>query len=137
MYKLGVKFIKINSVLLEEEVYVVVKIFLLDGKEVFIIIKEKEIIVVDGDVVVFVLEVKENGEEFIIFKVIVENGIVKLKIKLCLKGDEDLKMWKEKLFKGKKEEVYIYIFKSENIIIMDDNKKKFVVIILNNVKEGK
>ncbi|WP_281310412.1 peptidoglycan DD-metalloendopeptidase family protein [Flavobacterium flavigenum] len=137
LYKLGAKFIKINSAPLEEEVYVVAKTFLLDGKEVSITIKEKETIVVDGDAAVPVLEAKENGEELTTLKATVENGIAKVKIKLRPKADEDLKKWKEKLLKGKKEEAYTYTFKSEETTITVDNKKKFAAIILKNAKEGK
>jgi predicted chitinase len=137
LYKLGAKFIKINSAPLEEEVYVVVKTFLLDGKEVSITIKEKETIVVNGDAAVPVLEAKENGEELTALKATVENGIAKVKIKLRPKADEDLKKWKEKLLKGKKEEAYTYTFKSEETTITVDNKKKFAAIILKNAKEGK
>jgi len=136
LYKLGAKFIKINSAPLEEEVYVVAKTFLLDGKEVSIQIKEKEAIVVNADVAVPVLEAKENGEEFTILKATVENGIAKVKVKLRPKADEDLKIWKEKLLKGKKEESYRYTFKNDTTITVN-NKKKFAAIILNNAKEGK
>lgn len=136
LYKLGAKFIKINSAPLEEEVYVVAKTFLLDGKEVSITIKEKEAIVVDADTDVPVLEAKEDGAELTTLKAIVENNLAKVKIKLRPKADEDLKTWKEKLLKGKKEGVYSYTFKNETVIT-DTNKKQFAGIILNNAKEGK
>ncbi|CAD0009512.1 lysozyme family protein [Flavobacterium chungangense] len=135
--KLGANYIKINNAPLEEEVYVVAKTFLLDGKEVSITIKEKEAIVVDADAAVTVLEAKENGEELTILKATVENGIAKVKVKLRPKADEDLKIWKEKLLKGKKEESYTYTFKSEETTITDTNKKQFAAIILKNAKEGK
>ena len=135
--KLGAEYKKINSAPLEEEVYVVAKTFLLDGKEVSITIKEKEAIVVDADAAVPVLEAKEDGAELTTLKATVENGIAKVKVKLRPKADEDLKVWKEKLLKGKKEETYTYTFKSEKTTITDDNKKKFATIILNNAKEGK
>jgi predicted chitinase len=135
--KLGVEYKKINSAPLEEEVYVVAKTFLLDGKEVSITIKEKEAMVVDADATVPVLEAKENGEELTTLKATVENGIAKVKVKLRPKADEDLKIWKEKLLKGKKEEAYTYTFKSEETTITVDNKKQFAAIILKNAKEGK
>jgi muramidase (phage lysozyme) len=135
--KLGAEYKKINSAPLEEEVYVIAKTFLLDGKEVTITIKEKEAIVVDTDVAVPVLESNENGEELTILKATVENGIAKVKVKLRPKADEDLKIWKEKLLKGKKEEAYTYTFKSKKTTIEDNNKKELAAIILKNAKEGK
>ncbi len=134
--KLGANYIKINSAPLEEEVYVVAKTFLLDGKEITIKIKEKETILVDADADVPVLEAKEDGGELTILKATVENGLAKVKIKLRPKTDEDLKAWKEKLLKGKKGEAYSYTFKTETVIT-DSNKKQFATIILNNAKEGK
>lgn len=136
LYKLGANYIKINSAPLEEEVYVVAKTFLLDGKEVSITIKEKETILIDADANVPVLEAKEDGAELTTLKATVEKGIAKVKIKLRPKADEDLKEWKEKLLKGKKEEAYRYTFKNETVIT-DSNKKQFAAIILNNAKEGK
>ncbi|MFB9110641.1 hypothetical protein [Flavobacterium gyeonganense] len=135
--KLGAEYKKINSAPLEEEVYVVAKTFLLDGKEVSIQIKEKDAVLGETDADLTVLEAKENGEELTILKATVENGIAKVKVKLRPKADEDLKVWKEKLLKGKKEEAYTYTFKSEKTTITDDNKKKFAAIILKNAKEGK
>jgi hypothetical protein len=137
LYKLGAEFKKINSAPLEEEVYVVAKTFLLDGKEVSITIKEKEAIIVDADADLQVTEAKENGAELTTLKATVENGIAKVKIKLRPKADEDLKKWKEKLLKGKKDEAYSYKFKSENTTITDSNKKQLTAVILNNAKEGK
>ncbi|WP_281234462.1 hypothetical protein [Flavobacterium gelatinilyticum] len=136
LYKLGANFIKINSAPLEEEVYIVAKTFLLDGKEVSITIKEKETILIDADANVPVLEAKEDGVELTTLKATVEKGLAKVKIKLRPKADEDLKEWKEKLLKGKKEESYTYTFKNETVIT-DSNKKQFATIILNNAKEGK
>ncbi|WP_163400377.1 M23 family metallopeptidase [Flavobacterium fluviatile] len=136
LYKLGANYIKINNAPLEEEVYVVAKTFLLDGKEVSITIKEKETIIVDADTAVPVLEAKEDGAELTTLKATVENGIAKVNVKLRPKDDEDLKTWKEKLLKGKKEEAYTYTFKNDTAITVD-NKKQFAAIILKNAKEGK
>jgi len=136
LYKLGANFIKINSAPLEEEVYVVAKTFLLDGKEVSITIKEKESILEEADADLTVLEAKEDGAELTTLKATVEKGLAKVKIKLRPKADEDLKTWKEKLLKGKKDESYTYTFKNETVIT-DANKKQFATIILNNAKEGK
>jgi predicted chitinase len=138
LYKLGAEFKKINSAPLEEEVYVVAKTFLLDGKEVSITIKEKDIIVVDADAdaAIPVTEAKENGAELTTLKATVENGIAKIKVKLRPKADEDLKKWKEKLLKGKKEGTYSYKFKNDTTITAD-NKKQLATIICNNAKQGK
>ncbi|MBE0393782.1 peptidoglycan DD-metalloendopeptidase family protein [Flavobacterium sp. PL002] len=137
LYKLGAEYKKINSAPLEEEVFVVAKTYLLDGKEVSITIKEKEAIVVDADADVNVVEAKENGAELTTLKATVENDIAKIKIKLRPKADEDLTKWKEKLLKGKKEGTYSYTFKSERTTITDNNKKELARIILKNAKEGK
>jgi murein DD-endopeptidase MepM/ murein hydrolase activator NlpD len=112
LYKLGAEFKKINSAPLEEEVYVVAKTFLLDGKEVSITIKEKEAIIVDADADFQVTEAKENGAELTTLKATVENGIAKVKIKLRPKADEDLKKWKEKLANGKEDGTHKYTVKS-------------------------
>lgn len=111
LYKLGANFVKINSAPLEEEVYVVAKTFLLDGKEVTITIKEKEAIVVDADADVPVTEAKENGAELTTLKATVENGIAKVKVKLRPKADEDLTKWKEKLAGNKKDGTHKYTVK--------------------------
>jgi predicted chitinase len=112
LYKLGANFIKINSAPLEEEVYVVAKTFLLDGKEVSITIKEKEAIVVDADADVTVLEAKENGAELTTLKATIEDGIAKIKVKLRPKADEDLTKWKEKLAGNKKDGTHKYTVKN-------------------------
>ncbi|TRX36207.1 peptidoglycan DD-metalloendopeptidase family protein [Flavobacterium sp. ZT3R18] len=112
LYKLGANFIKINSAPLEEEVYVVAKTFLLDGKEVTIKIKEKEAIMVDPDADVTVVEAKENGAELTTLKATVENGIAKVKVKLRPKADEALATWKEKLAGNKKDGTHKYTVKN-------------------------
>ena len=110
--KLGAEYKKINSAPLEEEVYVIAKTFLLDGKEVTITIKEKEAIVVETDAAVPILEAKENGTELTTLKATVENGIAKLKVKLRPKADDALATWKEKLAGNKKDGTYNYIVKN-------------------------
>jgi GH24 family phage-related lysozyme (muramidase)/murein DD-endopeptidase MepM/ murein hydrolase activator NlpD len=119
LYKLGANFIKINSAPLEEEVYVVAKTFLLDGKEVSITIKEKEAIVVDADADVNVLEAKENGAELTTLKATVENGIAKVKVKLRPKAEEALATWKEKLAGNKKDGTHKYTVKNAFIVNRD------------------
>ena len=136
LYKLGANYIRLNSAPLEEEVYVVANTYLLDGKEVTIKIKEKEAVLVDANADVMVLEAKENGAEITTLKATVENGIAKVKIKLRPKADEDLKKWKEKLLKGKKDGTYSYTFKNKTTIT-ESNKKQLATIILNNAKQGK
>ncbi|WP_310556888.1 peptidoglycan DD-metalloendopeptidase family protein, partial [Flavobacterium sp.] len=83
-----------------------------------------------------VLEGKENGAEITVLKAMVEKGVARIKIKLRPKADTDLKTWKEKLIKGKKEGTYSYKFKNPTTIT-DSNKKQLATIILNNAKEGK
>ncbi|WP_395075707.1 peptidoglycan DD-metalloendopeptidase family protein [Flavobacterium sp.] len=106
--KLGANFIKINSAPLEEEVYVVAKTFLLDGKEVTLKIKEKDAVLVGADGDLNVLEAKENGAEITALKATVENGIAKVKIKLRPKADDVLVTWKEKLANGKEDGTHKY-----------------------------
>jgi predicted chitinase len=136
LYKLGAEYKKINSAPLEEEVYVVAKTFLLDGKEVSITIKEKEAIIVDADADFQVTEAKENGVELTTLKATVENGIAKVRVKLRPKADEDLKKWKEKLLKGKKDGTYSYKFKNPTTIT-ETNKKSLASAIATNAKQGK
>jgi GH24 family phage-related lysozyme (muramidase)/murein DD-endopeptidase MepM/ murein hydrolase activator NlpD len=134
LYKLGAEFKKINSAPLEEEVYVVAKTFLLDGKEVTIKIKEKDAIVVDADADIPVTEAKENGVELTTIKATVENGIAKVKIKLRPKADEDLKTWKEKLA-GIKDGTHTYKFGSDgNNTATAEQKKKIAGIIASKIK---
>ena len=108
LHKLEANFIKINSAPLEEEVYVVAKTFLLDGKEVTIKIKEKEAVLVGAGADLTVLEAKENGAEITTLKATVEKGIAKVKIKLRPKGDETLTTWKETLANGIKDGTHKY-----------------------------
>ena len=107
-FKLAANFVKINSAPLEEEVYVVAKTFLLDGKEVTIKIKEKDAVLVAVDADLTVLEAKENGAEITALKATVEKGIAKVKIKLRPKADDALATWKEKLANGKEDGTHKY-----------------------------
>jgi GH24 family phage-related lysozyme (muramidase)/murein DD-endopeptidase MepM/ murein hydrolase activator NlpD len=135
-YKLAPQYTPITSAPLEEEVFVVANTYLLDGKEVIIKIQEKEPILVAANGDLPVLEAKENGAEITTLKATVENGIAKVKIKLRPKEDEDLKKWKEKLLKGKKDGTYSYKFKNDTTITAA-NKKQLATTILNNAKQGK
>jgi murein DD-endopeptidase MepM/ murein hydrolase activator NlpD len=121
-FKLGANFIKINSAPLEEEVYVVAKTYLLDGKEVTITIKEKEAVLVAANGDLTVLEAKENGAEITALKATVEGGIAKVKIKLRPKADETLATWKEKLANGKEDGTHKYDVKSPFTVSGDLDK---------------
>jgi murein DD-endopeptidase MepM/ murein hydrolase activator NlpD len=101
---------------------VVAKTFLLDGKEVTIKIKEKDVIVVDADADIPVTEAKENGAELTTLKATVENGVAKIKVKLRPKTDEDLKKWKEKLANGIKDGTYKYTVKNTFKVSSDLDK---------------
>ncbi|MEI7488815.1 MAG: glycoside hydrolase family 19 protein, partial [Chryseobacterium sp.] len=134
LYKLGPEFVRINSAPLEEEVYVVARTMLLDGKEVSINIREKEKIVVEKDANLPVLEAKENGSELTTLKAVAEKGIAKVKIKLRPKSDEDLKTWREKL-SGVKDGTYTYKFGGDgNKTATAEQKKKIAGIIANKIK---
>ena len=65
-----------------------------------------------------------------------EKNIAKVKIKLRPKANADLKTWKEKLLKGKKDGTYSYKFKNVTTIT-ESNKMQLATIILNNAKQGK
>ena len=133
--KLEANFKKISSAPLEEEVYVVAKTFLLDGKEVTIKIKEKEAVLVGPGSDLTVLEAKENGAEITTLKAIVEKGIAKVKIKLRPKGDDTLKTWKENLA-GVKDGTHTYTFASDNINLTPEQKKKVAGIIAGKIKDA-
>ncbi len=135
-YKLGADYKRINSAPLEEEVFLVASTINLEGKEVSINIYEKEEVLKGRLEMIPVLEAKENGAELTTLKATVENGIAKVKVKLRPKSDEDLKKWKEKLSKGKKDGIYSYKFKNDTTITTD-NKKQLATIICNNAKQGK
>jgi muramidase (phage lysozyme) len=132
--KLGPIFVRINNAPLEEEVYVVAKTMFLDGKEVSINIKEKEAILVEKDVNLPVLEAKENGAEITVLKAVAQNGLVKIKIKLRPKSDENLVTWKDKL-SGIVDGTYTYKFGSNgNKTATIEQKKKIAGIIANKIK---
>lgn len=135
LYKLGPELVKINNAPLEEEVFVVAKTALLDGKEVTIKIKEKDAVLVGKDADLPVLEAKENGNEITALKATAQNGIAKVKIKLRPKSPEDLKTWKEKL-KGIKDGTHTYSFgKDGNNTATPQQKKKIAEIIANKIKK--
>ncbi|AUX18823.1 hypothetical protein [Flavobacterium columnare] len=122
VYKLGANFVKINNAPIEEEIYVVAKTVLLDGKEVNIKIKEKEAIIGSAGADLPVQEAKKDGAELTTLKATVEKGEAKIKIKLRPKSDEDLKKWKEKLA-GIKDGQHTYSFGGKNDTSTDAKKK--------------
>jgi predicted chitinase len=134
LYKLGPVMVRINNAPLEEEVFVVAKTMLLDGKEVSINIKEKEEYLVAKDANLPVMEAKENGAELTTLKATAQNGIAKVKIKLRPKSDETLKEWHEKL-SGKKDGTHTYKFGGTNKTGTADEKKRIAGVIANKIKD--
>ncbi|WP_449399284.1 glycoside hydrolase family 19 protein [Chryseobacterium wanjuense] len=134
LYKLGPVMTPINSAPLEEEVFVVAKTMLLDGKEVSINIKEKEELLLAKDADLPVLEAKENGAELTTLKATAQNGLAKIKIKLRPKSDETLKEWREKL-SGKKDGTHTYKFGGTNKTGTAEEKKRIAGVIANKIKD--
>ncbi|MET2996564.1 hypothetical protein ABXT01_11590, partial [Flavobacterium columnare] len=134
VYKLGSNLVKINNAPLEEEIYIVAKTVLLEGKEVNIKIKEKEEILIAKAADLPVQEAKKDGAELTTLKATVEKGEAKIKIKLRPKSDEDLKKWKEKLA-GIKDGQHTYTFGGKNDISTDAKKKTVAGIIIKKIKD--
>ncbi|SEM48717.1 Predicted chitinase [Chryseobacterium taichungense] len=134
LYKLGPVMTPIKSAPLEEEVFVVAKTLLLDGKEVSINIKEKEELLLANGASLPVVEAKENGQELTTLKATAQNGLAKIKIKLRPKSDETLKEWREKL-SGKKDGTHVYKFGGTNKTATAEEKKSIAGIIANKVKD--
>ncbi|QYS89198.1 hypothetical protein [Flavobacterium davisii] len=134
LYKLGANFVKIKNAPLEDEIYVVAKTVLLDGKEVNIKIKEKEEILIAKTADLPVQEAKKEGAELTTLKATVEKGEAKIKIKLRPKSDEDLKKWKEKLA-GIKDGQYTYTFGGKNDTSTDAKKKTVAGVIIKKIKD--
>ncbi|MDQ1163154.1 murein DD-endopeptidase MepM/ murein hydrolase activator NlpD [Chryseobacterium sp. SORGH_AS 447] len=133
LFKLGPEFVKINSVPIGEEVYVVAKTYLLDGKEVTINIKEKDALFVAKDADLTVLEAKENGNEITVLKAVVQKNTAKIKIKLRPKADEKLAEWREKL-NGVKDGSHTYIFGGNNATATDKQKRDVAKTIADKIK---
>ncbi len=150
-FKLGAEFKKVTSAPLEDKLYLVARTSGLNGKQATIIIKEK-----DGQLkgaagaVLPVLEITEAqmeqatpaggevpGTEKTQFTATIENGIAKVPIHLRPKSDDELKQWKEKLKKGKKDGEYSYSFAGATAIADENGKKNIAKAILTNAKEGK
>jgi predicted chitinase len=150
IFKLGAEFKKVESTPLEDKLYLVAKTMLLEGKEVKIIIKEKDgLIKGSADAVLPVLEITEEqmeqkatsgevaGTEKTEFSGVVKDNLVKIPIHLRPKSDEELKQWKEKISKGKEDGDYTYKFGGPTSIKNEAEKKSIAGIILNNAKDGK
>ncbi len=133
-FKLGEEFKRIASAPLEDKVYLVASSYLLEGKNAKIIIKEKDgLIKGSADAVLPALEITEaqmeqseplketertEKTEFsgTIKKVTTKNTkgeetkseMLIIPIQLRPKSDDDLKIWKEKIAKGKKDGTHTY-----------------------------
>ncbi|WP_052248505.1 peptidoglycan DD-metalloendopeptidase family protein [Chryseobacterium taiwanense] len=149
-FKLGTEFKRVDSAPLEDKLYLVARTMLLDGKQVKIIIKEKDgLIKGTTDSVLPVLEITEEqmeqkansgevaGTEKTEFSGVVKDNMVKIPIHLRPKSDEELKQWKEKINKGKEDGTYTYKFGGPTSIKNETEKKSIAGTILNNAKTGK
>lgn len=151
IFKLGAEFKKINSAPLEAKVYLVARTSGLNGKQATVIIKEKDgLIKGSAGAVLPVLEITEaqmeqasasgdevQGTEKTEFTAKIENGIAKIPVHLRPKSDDELKQWKEKLDKGKKDGDYNYTFAGATTIADENGKKSIAKAIYANAKEGK
>lgn len=146
-FKLGTEFKKIQSAPLEEKVYLVATGYLLEGKQATITIKEKDGILKGApDAVLPVIEITEQqmddpaaaveGTEKSTFTGTIENGMVKIPVQLRPKSEEDLKLWKDKLTKGKEDGEYTYKFAGDLTIDDEKEKKTIAASILKNAKGG-
>ena len=147
-YKLGPEFKRIASAPLEDKVYLVASSYLLEGKNAKILIKEKDgLINGSADAVFPSLELTEaqmeqseplkesertektefsgtikkvntkndKGEE-------TESEMLIVPIQLRPKSDDDLKIWKEKLAKGKQDGTHTY--KANNPFTIENEQEK-------------
>lgn len=149
-FKLGAEFKKINSAPLEAKVYLVARTSGLNGKQATLIIKEKDgLIKGSAGAVLQALEITEaqmehtsaaagevQGTEKTEFTATIENGVAKVPIHLRPKSDDELKIWKEKVLKGKEDGEYTYKFGGQNIITDENSKKRTAETILRNAKNG-
>ncbi len=149
-FKLEAEFKKVENAALGDKLYLVAKTMLLDGKQVKIIIKEKDgLINGTADSVLPILEITEEqmeqkvsnkeipGTEKIEFSGVVKGNIVKIPIHLRPKSDEELKQWKEKINKGKENGNYTYKFGGPTNIKNKAEKTSVAETVLNNAKGGK
>ena len=150
VFKLGAEFKKINKAPLDSRVYLVAHATGLNGKEATIVIKEKDgFLKGSADAVLPVLEITEaqmeqasqagtevQGTEKTEFKATIQNGIAKVPVHLRPKSNDDFKVWREKLAKGKEDGEYTYKFGSDTTITNDNDKRRIADIILTNAKKG-
>jgi murein DD-endopeptidase MepM/ murein hydrolase activator NlpD len=150
VFKLGAEFKKINSAPLDSKVYLVARTSGLNGKQATIIIKEKDgFLKGSAGAVLPVLEITEEqmeqaspttgeipGTEKTEFKATIENGMAKVPVHLRPKSNDDLKIWREKLAKGKEDGEYTYKFGGPNPIANEADKRRIADIILGIAKKG-
>ncbi len=141
-----IKFEKIDSSALESDIYVFAKTGNLDGKEITILIQEKEELLVGANAALPVLkrddtveevQKSEDLEEITELKATIDEGTVSIPIRLRPKSDEDFKEWQDKIAKGKEDGTYTYTFgNTAGTTITAENKTKFAGIIAKNTNEG-
>lgn len=149
-FKLGAELKKISSAPLDTKLYLVARTAGLNGKQATLIIKEKDgLLKGSAGAVLPVLEITEAqmeqaapatgevpGAEKSQFTATIENGIAKVPIHLRPKSNDELKIWKDKLTKGKEDGEYTYKFGGDNIIADEEAKKRIAATILRNAKNG-
>lgn len=149
-FKLEAEFVKISSAPLETKLYLVAKAYVLEDKQATIIIKEKDgLIKGSADSVLPILEITEAemeqatpttgevpGTEKSEFTGTIKDGLVKIPVHLRPKSADDLKTWRDKLAKGKKDADYTYKFGGTNEIKDEAGKKTVAAAILRNIKNG-
>lgn len=149
-FKLGAELKKINSAPLDTKLYLVARTSGLNGKQATLIIKEKDgLLKGSAGAVLPVLEITEAqmeqaaptkgevpGTEKTQFTATIENGVAKVPIHLRPKSNDELKIWKDKLNKGKEDGEYTYKFGGSNNVADDNAKKTVAATILRNAKNG-
>ncbi|MBW7676325.1 peptidoglycan DD-metalloendopeptidase family protein [Chryseobacterium chendengshani] len=150
-FKLGAEFKKVNSAPLDTKLYLVARTSGLNGKQATLIIKEKDgLLKGSAGAVLPILEITEAqmeqatpatgevpGTEKSQFTATIENGVAKVPIHLRPKSNDELKIWKDKLTKGKEDGTYDYTFAGATAIANETAKKNIAKAILTNAKEGK
>lgn len=149
-FKLGAEFKKINSAPLDAKLYLVARTSGLNGKQVTLIIKEKDgLLKGSAGAVLPILEITEAqmeqatpttgeipGTEKSQFTATIANGVAKVPIHLRPKSNDELKIWKEKISKGKEDGTYTYKFGGDNVIADENAKKRIAETILKNMQNG-
>ncbi|MCX8532812.1 peptidoglycan DD-metalloendopeptidase family protein [Chryseobacterium luquanense] len=151
-FKLGEEFKRVNNAPLDTKLYLVAKTAGsgLSDKQATIIIKEKDgLIKGSADAVLPILEITEEqmnqatpstgdvpGTEKSEFTGTIENGMVKIPVHLRPKSNDDLKIWRDKVSKGKEDGDYTYKFGGENKVTDDASKKTVAEAVLRYTKSG-